>query len=104
MYWQVYLHKTAVSAEQMLISCISRAQELASSGVEIFATPSLGRFLYNQIGNGDLKDEVLADFMRIDDADVWGAIKVWSHHPDKILSFLSNAILDRRIFKIEFRM
>jgi uncharacterized protein len=103
MYWQVYLHKTAVAAEQMLISCISRAQELASSGEDVFATPSLKRFLYNRIGKEDLKDEVLADFMKIDDMDVWGSIKVWSGHSDKILSFLANSILERKIFKIELR-
>lgn len=103
MYWQVYLHKTAVAAEQMLILCISRAQDLASIGEDVFATPSLKRFLYNKVGKEDLKDEVLADFMKIDDMDVWGAIKVWAHHSDGVLSLLANNILERKIFKIELR-
>jgi HD superfamily phosphohydrolase len=103
MYWQVYLHKTAVSAEQMLISCISRAQDLAQEGKDIFASPGLGRFLKQKITIKELKSEVLEDFMELDDMDVWGAIKVWVHYPDYVLATLSKNILNRNISKIELR-
>jgi uncharacterized protein len=103
MYWQVYLHKTAVAAEQMLISIIKRAQHLASTGTTLFASPHFSVFLNRKIEKEDLKDEVLENFMNIDDMDVWGAIKVWAHHPDKVLSTLSKSILNREIFQIDLR-
>ncbi len=103
MYWQVYLHKTAVSAEQMLISCIKRAQDLALSGVYVFASPALDTFLTQEISKDQLKDSVLEDFMNLDDMDVWGAIKVWATHEDFVLSLLSKNILNRQIQKIEIR-
>lgn len=104
MYWQVYFHKTAISAEQMLILTIKRAQHLARKGVEIFASPSLARFLRNKITTDDLKKpEVLNDFILIDDTDIWGAIKVWIHHEDKIISSLATSLLNRSLFKISLR-
>ncbi len=103
MYWQVYLHKTAVSAEQMLISCIKRAQDLALSGFYVFASPALATFLTQEISKDQLKDSVLEDFMNLDDMDVWGAIKVWATHEDFVLSLLSKNILNRQIQKIEIR-
>lgn len=103
MYWQVYLHKTAVASEQMLILTIQRAKDLTEKGESVFATPCLEVFLKNRIRLDQLSGKVLEDFMKIDDSDIWGALKVWMHHEDKILSTLSNFIINRQIFKIELR-
>jgi uncharacterized protein len=103
MYWQVYLHKTAVASEQMLISLIKRAQDLSLNGEEVFASPSLKRFLIEEINFEKLKTEALEDFMLLDDTDIWGAIKVWIHNQDFVLSSLSKMLLDRQVFKIEIR-
>ena len=103
MYWQVYLHKTSVATEQMLISIINRAQELAQNDIEVFATPCLNRFLTNQITQEDLisKKEVLNDFIGIDDADIWGSLKVWMHHDDFVIRSLSKKLLNRQLLKVE---
>ena len=102
MYWQVYLHKTSIAAEQMLILLIKRAQELCQSGKNIFASPSLATFLNNEITLKDIeaKGKILEDFILIDDTDIWGAIKVWVHNEDYILSRLSKMLIDRDLFKV----
>lgn len=103
MYWQVYLHKTAVAAEKMLIQALSRAKELANNGVDLFASPALHYFLYNNVDSNLFREnpEVLRNFVRLDDNDVWSALKVWSDHPDKVLSRLSYCMVNRELFKIE---
>ena len=103
MYWQVYLHKTAVSAELMLIKCLQRAKELASEGTELFCSPSLHYFLYHKInGTHFMTDtEPLLQFVQLDDNDIWCALKVWQHHDDKLLSLLSRNLINRNIFKVE---
>ena len=103
MYWQVYLHKTAVSAELMLIKCLQRAKELASKGIELFCSPSLHYFLYNKINGTHFmtKAEPLRHFVQLDDNDIWCALKVWQHHDDKLLSLLSKNLINRNIFKVE---
>ena len=103
MYWQVYLHKTSVSAEKMLINLILRAKDLALSGQEVFGTKSLLTFLYHEKTLADFQDDNdLIDFFgELDDHDIWGAIKVWQHADDKILSQLSKSLLRRELFKIQ---
>lgn len=103
MYWQVYLHKTALAAEKMLVNILKRAQALALNGVEVFASPALHHFLYQPIDKHTLEnDEVtLKYFTELDDNDIWSALKVWGNHPDKVLSVLSKGLLNRSLFKIE---
>lgn len=103
MYWQVYLHKTSVAYERMLISTLLRAKELASQGVELFASPDLHFFLYNDINHTEFHNnpDCLENFIQLDDNDIWTALKVWSNHPDKVLSTLSLGMINRNIFKVE---
>ena len=103
MYWQVYLHKTSVAYERMLISTLLRAKELASQGVELFASPALHFFLYNDINHTEFHNnpDCLENFIQLDDNDIWTALKVWSNHPDKVLSTLSLGMINRNIFKVE---
>lgn len=103
MYWQVYLHKTALAAEKMLINTLNRAKELAGKGIELFASPALHYFLYTPVNKSVFYDDpkALEHFINLDDNDIWCALKVWSTHPDKVLSTLSNALVDRHLFKIE---
>ena len=103
MYWQVYLHKTSVAYERMLISALLRAKELAARGEEVFASPALRFFLYNDIGREAFFDrpECLEHFVQLDDNDIWTALKVWCSHPDKVLSVLSTGMVNRRVFKVE---
>ncbi|MFT3751659.1 MAG: HD domain-containing protein [Paludibacter sp.] len=103
MYWQVYLHKTSVAAEKMLMNILKRAKELASRGVELFASPALHYFLYNQIDKQafEQSNEALDHFAMLDDSDVICAIKVWSSHSDLVLSTLCKAFTNRKLFKVE---
>nr|WP_320039395.1 HD domain-containing protein [uncultured Bacteroides sp.] len=103
MYWQVYLHKTSVAYEQMLINSLLRAKELASKGVELFASPALRFFLYNNIDSKEFyrNSTCLENFGQLDDNDIWTALKVWSNHSDKVLSTLSHGLINRNIFKVE---
>ena len=103
MYWQVYLHKTSVAYERMLISTLLRAKELASQGVELFASPALHFFLYNDINHTEFHNnpDCLENFIQLDDNDIWTALKVWSTHTDKVLSTLSTGMINRNIFKVE---
>ena len=103
MYWQVYLHKTSVAYERMLISTLLRAKELARKGVELFASPALHFFLYNDIDPEKFHSnpECLENFIQLDDNDIWTSLKVWSTHPDKVLSTLSLGMINRNIFKVE---
>lgn len=103
MYWQVYLHKTVVAAEFMLIHVLRRAKELKKAGKDIFASPALAFFLDHDITANDFKTkpEVLDLFAQLDDYDILGAIKVWQSNDDKVLAELSRRIIDRQLFKIE---
>jgi len=103
MYWQVYLHKTVVSGEFMLINAIRRARKLAREGVELFGSPSLLFFLKNTITLDDFKtnQQVLEHFANLDDNDITGALKVWQNNDDKVLSYLSKSLINRRLHKIE---
>lgn len=103
MYWQVYLHKTSVGYERMLISALLRAKELASKGVDLFASPALKFFLYNDIDKEAFysRCECLENFIQLDDNDIWTSLKAWSTHSDKTLSTLSLGMINRNIFKVE---
>lgn len=103
MYWQVYLHKTSVAYEKMLISALLRAKKLATQGTELFASPALKFFLYNSIGKEEFYNNpnCLENFIQLDDNDIWTALKVWSTHSDIVLSSLSRGIINRKLFKVE---
>ena len=103
MYWQVYLHKTSVACEKMLVNTLLRAKELASQGNELFASPALKYFLYHRIGKEEFynNSECLDNFIQLDDNDIWTALKVWSSHNDIVLSTLSKGLIDRQLFKVE---
>lgn len=105
MYWQVYLHKTVLSAENMLVKILQRAKELATKNIDLFCSPALHHFLYNKCGKKDFaKDPKLIElFAQLDDYDIFGAIKVWSAHEDKILSYLCKCMIDRTLYKIEIQ-
>lgn len=101
MYWQVYLHKTSVAAEQLLIAVLSRAKELAQRGVELFASPALRYFLYHRVTERDfyVGSRALQEYALLDDSDVLSAIKAWMSHEDRVLRLLSEAFTNRRLFK-----
>ena len=103
MYWQVYLHKTSVAAEKMLLNILKRAKELASGKVELFASPALHYFLYNEVNKQNFMHSgaALENFAMLDDSDIICAIKVWSAHSDIVLSTLCKAFTDRQLFKVE---
>lgn len=110
MYWQVYMHKTVLSSESLLVKILKRAKELAIEGVELFATPSLRFFLYNVIDHSDLLTEgtftpgIISDnFARLDDTDILVSIKYWADHSDRTLSELSGRLINRNLFAIELR-
>ena len=104
MYWQVYLHKTTLAAEQMLISLIKRARVLAQEQGLVAPSTALQIFLATNISEEDFAQnpDYLRAYTDLDDIDVWACIKQWQHHPDKVLSFLSRSILDRKMFKVAF--
>lgn len=105
MYWQVYLHKTVIGAEQMLIQALRRAKELSNNGVELFATAALQHFLRNKVNAENfISDEVHLDwFTQLDDTDILSAIKCWMDHEDFILSTLCKKIVRRDLFRTELR-
>lgn len=103
MYWQVYLHKTGLVAENMLVNVLKRAKELAEKGEELYASTSLKYFLYNQINQDNFTGETLEKFSELDDYDILSAIKEWTNHSDKILSLLSKMIVDRKLLRIEIQ-
>jgi len=105
MYWQVYLHKTVIAAEKMLIKILDRARYLAQTDVDLFATPTLTKFLKNTYTKNDFtyNRHLLDAFSELDDFDIYTSIKVWMHHEDKILSTLSQKLVLRRLLKIEIQ-
>ncbi len=105
MYWQVYLHKTVLAAEFMIMKLLKRAKQLSMAGEKLFASPVLDYFLSNNI---DLQrfssdKQTLQNFAQLDDYDIFAAMKVWVNHPDKTLSALSKGIVNRNLFKIDVR-
>ena len=100
MYWQVYLHKTSVAAEKMLVNILKRAKELMKGGVDLFATPALRYFLENDVDSNLFDvDYVLKRYVELDDVDVMSAVKVWMKAEDVVLRELSSGFIERRFFK-----
>ena len=103
MYWQVYLHKTAVACERVLINALLRAKHLADEGKELFCSPALRYYLYNHVDakrfNAD--PEAMRYYSRLDDNDIWSAMKVWMDSDDRILSMLATDLINRNIFRVE---
>lgn len=103
MYWQVYLHKTVIAAEQMLVKILERAKELSGEGRKLFASPCFAYFLNNSIS----KEEFRADprnlhwFSKLDDNDIFTSIKVWADDEDLILSTLCRHLIERNLYQVE---
>lgn len=104
MYWQVYLHKTSVAAEQILIRLLNRAKELVQQGQELTMSTALAFFVKNKISKDNFSQEVLEMFARLDDTDIISAMKEWQFHPDAVLSKLSKMLLNRDLLKIKVRL
>ena len=102
MYWQVYLHKTVIAADQLLVNILKRAKELADQKTPLFATPSLEFFLYTKTTGQHFSEDpsLLQKFASLDDADIFASLKVWTAHPDKALSRLCKNLVDRNLYRI----
>lgn len=105
MYWQVYLHKTVIAAEQMLLQALRRAKGLAQQGSPLFASEALLYFLQQRVTKENFMSDSahLSRFTRLDDTDIMSAIKAWSTHEDKILSLLCSKLTNRELFRTEMR-
>jgi len=105
MYWQVYLHKTVICAEQLIVRIYQRAKELARAGHQLFASPALQFFLTHEISQNNFtaSRQAVKHFLELDDYDVFAAIKVWCGHDDAVLARLSRALVNRRLFHVELR-
>ncbi|UNY98148.1 HD domain-containing protein [Zhouia spongiae] len=103
MYWQAYLHKTSLAAEQILIRILKRAKELVEKGVKLQASSALSYFLQNEIDLKGFDNKVLQTFARLDDYDIISAMKEWQFCDDYVLSNLCQMILDRDLLKIKLK-
>ncbi len=108
MYWQVYLHKTVVAAENLLINVLKRAKDLVQSGVDVYTSPPLKTFLENNFTSDDFKNnvivngkEVLTWYALLDDIDILISVKQWQEHPDLVLSILAKNLINRKLFKTQ---
>lgn len=108
MYWQVYMHKTVIAAERVLVAILKRAREIVEDGGELFVSPWLGFFLSNIVTRADIegrgkldREEVAANFLRLDDDDIFQCAKIWMNHSDKVLSMLSRSLILRDLPAIE---
>ena len=103
MYWQVYLHKTGVVAEQLLIRVLQRAKELVEEGRELFGSTALKYFLTRQIAAENFTSETLQIFAQLDDYDILSAMKEWANHEDFVLSNLCQMIINRDLLKVKLK-
>ncbi len=110
MYWQVYMHKTVLSAESLLVRLLKRARELSVSGRDIYTTPALKFFLKNRIEKPDIWRErmytpglIASNFVRLDDSDILASSKYWADSSDMILSNLAKRLINRDLFAIELQ-
>ncbi|WP_316816796.1 HD domain-containing protein [Pedobacter nyackensis] len=103
MYWQVYLHKTVIAGEMLLVKILERAKHLAVQGEKLFATPALQHFLKNDITEAEFfsSERHLLQFSKLDDQDIFASVKVWVDHPDRILSQLCTMLTQRNLYKVE---
>lgn len=103
MYWQVYLHKTGLVAEQLLVRVLQRAKELYRSGVTVNCSEALELFLSKNVPSESFDLNLLETFAQLDDIDILSAMKSWRNHPDWVLAQLSNRILDRTLLRIKVK-
>ncbi len=111
MYWQVYLHKTVISAENLLVNTLRRVKQLSALGEPVFATPYLAFFLNPQLNisqyinssDADQRKLLLDNFALLEDNDIMVSAKVWAEHPDRTLSILSRNLISRKLYKIEIQ-
>lgn len=103
MYWQVYLHKAALAADMMIANILRRARELHKAGLPIWLDDALGFFFQHRIEPGELSDDVIRRYTRLDDTDIEFHIKKWQDHPDPVLSGLCRRLLDRRLLKLKYK-
>lgn len=105
MYWQVYLHKTVLSAENLLVKILKRAKQISEEGNELFCTPSLRQFLYNDFGMNDFasNQELLKVFASLDDFDIMTSVKVWQNNDDKVLAKLCEMMVNRNLYRIKIQ-
>lgn len=103
MYWQVYLHKTVIAAEQMLVKILERAKELSGEGRNLFASPCFSYFLKNSISREEFKNDPrnIERFTKLDDNDIFTSIKVWVNDEDLILSTLCSHLISRNLYQVE---
>ena len=103
MYWQVYLHKTVIAAEQMLVKILERAKELSGEGRNLFASPCFSYFLKNSISKEEFKNDPrnIERFTKLDDNDIFTSIKVWVNDEDLILSTLCSHLISRNLYQVE---
>jgi HD superfamily phosphohydrolase len=102
MYWQVYLHKTVMAAEKMLVKVIERAQDLLAAGIELHAASAPLDFFLKRVQE-DNYIKHLEKFTELDDSDMMCTLKNWSGHFDKILSRLCKGLVDRKLLKVKFQ-
>ncbi|WP_299241330.1 HD domain-containing protein [uncultured Aquimarina sp.] len=103
MYWQVYLHKTSLVAESLLIRVLKRAKELVDQGKKLSSSKALLFFLENKITADNFTDDVLETFSKLDDYDIVSAMKEWTTSDDFVLRSLCNMIIDRDLLKIKIK-
>jgi len=103
MYWQVYLHKTSLVAEQLLIRLLKRAKELTLKGEKLNASKALSYFLNKTVTKSEFTDDVLETFAQLDDVDILSAMKSWQYHNDFVLRNLSQMIMERELLTIKFK-
>ncbi len=103
MYWQVYLHKTSLAAEQLLMRVLSRAKELTNKGIHLQASEPLQYFLKNEISLDDFNKDTLEAFSRLDDYDIVSAMKTWQFHEDFVLRNLCEMIINRDLLKVKIK-
>ncbi len=103
MYWQVYLHKTSIVAEQLLVQILKRAKFLVNKGQQLSCSKSLNYFLVNDVTKKSLNEDILEIFAQLDDYDIISAIKTWKENDDFVLSNLCEMLLNRRLLKIKIK-
>ena len=104
MYWQVYLHKTSLVAEQLLTRLLKRAKHLVTNGIVVKASEPLSFFLNYTITKKTINSEILNEFAKLDDNDIIAAMKSWRNEDDFVLSNISKMLLDRELLKIEIQI
>ena len=103
MYWQVYLHKTVLGAEQLIVKILQRAKEIAQQDAQLYCTPALHAFLHENVGKADLQNsaELLARFCELTDDDIMVSARQWQRHPDMVLQTLCRSLIERKLFKVK---